>query len=213
MREVRGIWVPDGDIHMAEQVMNPGNPLVAGRGTYQRNKYLAAIKHVEGWKHAVDVGANVGLWSRLMVMDFAAVTAIEPIAEHRACFELNVKGARLLPVAVGSEPGQLCIRVPSEHVMSAYVADDGESVDVVTLDSLNLGAIDFLKIDIEGYEYEALVGGEQTIRSARPVIIVEQKPGHAERYGRGQWDAVALLEQWGMREVAILAGDHIMVWH
>lgn len=212
MREIRGIWLPDGDVHLAEQVMNPGNPLVDGKGTYQRNKYLAAMKFVQGRKHAVDVGANVGLWSRLMVKDFEVVTAIEPVAEHLACFEKNVKGARVLPVAVGDKAISVRICVPSEHVMSAYVADQGELVSVVTLDSLELGAIDFLKIDIEGYEYEALVGGEDTIRNARPVIIIEQKPGHAERYGRGQWDAVGLLKDWGMQEVLVLAGDHIMVW-
>lgn len=212
MKQVRGIWLPDGDVHLAEQVMNPVNPVVAGKGTYQRNKYLAALEYVKGRKHAVDVGANVGLWSRLMVMDFENVTAIEPIAEHRDCFARNVEGARMIPVAVGDKPGQLHIRVPDEHVMSAYVADDGEAVEVVTLDSLGLGAVDFLKIDIEGYEYDCLVGGEQTIRSAQPVIILEQKPGHAERYGRGQWDAVGLLKDWGMKEVRVINGDHVVIW-
>lgn len=210
MRQVRGIWLPDGDVHMADQVS--ANPVFAGKGTYQRNKYLAAMAYVDGRRHAVDVGANVGLWSRLMVMDFDRVTAIEPIAEHRACFVRNVVGARLLPYAVASAPGKLRICVPSEHVMSAYVADEGEEVDVVTLDGLKLGLVDFLKIDIEGYEYEAIAGGEATIKSARPVIILEQKPGHAERYGRGQWDAVRLLESWGMRERDVINGDHVMTW-
>lgn len=212
MKQVRGIWLPDGDVHLAEQVMLPGNPVIDGKGTYQRNKYMAALAHVRERRHAVDIGANIGLWSRLMVMDFDSVTAIEPIAEHRACFVRNVDGAELLPVAVGNKPGQLHIRIPADHVMSAHVADDGEAVDVVTIDSLDLPPVDFLKIDIEGYEYEALAGGEHTIRGDRPVIIVEQKPGHAERYGRGQWDAVTLLKDWGMREVCVLAGDHIMVW-
>lgn len=212
MKQVRGIWLPDGDVHLAEQVMLPGNPLIAGKGTYQSNKYLAALPYVNGRKHAVDVGANVGLWSRLMVMDFEKVTAIEPIKEHRDCFVKNVDGADLLPVAVADKPGKLHIQIPSDHVMSAYIAEDGEEVDVVTLDSLDLGAVDFLKIDIEGYEYECLVGGEQTIRDTRPVIIIEQKPGHAERYGRGQWDAVSLLKDWGMKEVRVINGDHIMVW-
>jgi FkbM family methyltransferase len=212
MKQVRGIWLPDGDVHLADQIMHPNNVVVAGKGTYQCSKYLAALEYVKGRRHAVDVGANVGLWSRLMVMDFESVTAIEPVHEHRECFALNVDGAKMLPVAVADQPGQLHIRIPSTHVMSAYIAEDGEAVDVVTLDSLELGSVDFLKIDIEGYEYPCIVGGEQTIRSARPVIILEQKPGHAERYGRGRWDAVRLLEDWGMKEMKVINGDHIMVY-
>ncbi|RWD13572.1 MAG: FkbM family methyltransferase, partial [Mesorhizobium sp.] len=44
------------------------------------------------------------------------------------------------------------------------------------LDSFGLAGIDFLKIDVEGFEKPILEGGEQTIRRERPVIIIEQKP-------------------------------------
>lgn len=212
MKQVRGIWLPDADEHLAEQILNPANPVIEGKGTYQRNKYLAALEHVGLRGHAVDIGANVGLWSRLMVMDFGQVTAIEPVAAHRDCFDLNVSGARMLPVAVGDKAGMLHIEVSPEHMMSAFVADQGEAVAVVTLDSLELWPVDLIKIDIEGYEYQCLVGGEQTIRAWRPVVILEQKPGHAERYGRGQWDAVELLKSWGMKEARVINGDHVMVW-
>lgn len=211
MKKVRGIWLPSSDEHLAHEIALPINPLVGGKGTYQMNKYRAAHALCGSVRHAVDVGANVGLWSRLMVMDFERVTAIEPIAKHRACFERNVSGAALLPVALGSQPGTARISVPPAHVASAYVSDEGEAVDVVTLDSLDLDEVDFLKIDIEGFEYEAIVGGEWTIRDSRPVIVIEQKPGNAERYGRGQWDAVNLLKQWGFREAHVIGGDHIMV--
>lgn len=212
MRQVLGIWLPDGDVHLAEQILNPGNPIFKGKGTYQRNKYIAAMDYVRGFSHAVDVGANVGLWSRLMVMDFDKVTAIEPVKEHRACFVKNVEGAELIPLGVGARQGRVRICIPSDHVMSAYIADEGELVDIVPLDDLDLGAIDFLKIDIEGYEYQCIIGGEKIIRNSRPVIILEQKPGHAERYGHGQWDAVNLLKDWGMVEKQVINGDHVMVW-
>ena len=83
---------------------------------------------------------------------------------------------------------------------------------MATLDSLSLGAVDLLKIDVEGYEYEVLLGAEKLVRRLRPVVVVEQKPGNAERYGRGQWDAVQLLRRWGMRDARVIGGDHVMVW-
>lgn len=212
MKQVCGIWLPDSEEHLVTEITREQNPFIQGKATYQLNKYMAALEHTIGRNHAMDVGANVGLWSRVMVRNFAFVTALEPIAEHRACFDRNVVGADLLPYAVGSEPGHICINVPAANVGSAHVSPDGEWVEVITLDSLRIGPVDFIKIDIEGFEYEAIVGGEQLIRTSRPTMIVEQKRDNAERYGRGQWDAVSLLKDWGMREVKVIGGDHVMVF-
>jgi len=47
-----------------------------------------------------------------------------------------------------------------------------ESVELISLDSLLLPAADYLKYDVEGAEYEALVGSKQTILSYRPYILI-----------------------------------------
>lgn len=214
MKRVEGIWLPESDVHLAREIALPVNPRIGGKGTYQFNKYRAALEHVSGRFHAVDIGANVGLWSRVMVRDFLRVTAIEPVAEHVACFRRNVNGlrVRLIQAALGDECKPAFVDVPGDHIASAHMADAGEPVDMVTLDSLGLGHIDFLKIDVEGYELNAIRGGEKTIRNYRPVIIVEQKPDNAERYGLGQWDALELLKSWGMVEKKVIGGDHILTW-
>jgi hypothetical protein len=43
----------------------------------------------------------------------------------------------------------------------------------MTLDSLGLTDVSFMKIDIEGYEYYALLGAVDTITACRPVILYE----------------------------------------
>jgi hypothetical protein len=48
-----------------------------------------------------------------------------------------------------------------------------ESVDVITLDSLNLSNISMIKIDVENHENEVLRGGKQTILNNKPIIFVE----------------------------------------
>lgn len=212
MKLVRGIWLPESDEHLAAEIARPINPLVDGKGTYQLNKYRAALKHVRRRGHALDVGANVGLWSRVMERDFVIVTAIEPLATHCACFRRNVERALLIPTAVGNETGTVRIATPAPHMASSHVADKGEEVVIVPLDSLGLGRVDFIKIDVEGFELEAVRGGEELIRRRRPVMVVEQKEGNAERYGFGQRDAVELLEAWGMVEAGCIGGDHIMVF-
>ena len=44
----------------------------------------------------------------------------------------------------------------------------------MTLDELNLPRVDFIKIDIEGMEMEALSGARDTINKYHPVLLIEK---------------------------------------
>ena len=49
----------------------------------------------------------------------------------------------------------------------------GTAVEIKTIDSLWLDRLDFVKLDVEGYECAALAGGLETIQTHRPYIWVE----------------------------------------
>jgi hypothetical protein len=49
----------------------------------------------------------------------------------------------------------------------------GTSVDIITIDSLNLDACRLIKIDVEGMETEVIAGGTKTIKRLRPILYVE----------------------------------------
>ena len=50
---------------------------------------------------------------------------------------------------------------------------EGEPVEAITIDFLDLPGCDFLKIDVEGMELQVLQGAEETIRKYQPVIYAE----------------------------------------
>ncbi len=58
---------------------------------------------------------------------------------------------------------------------------DGESVEMVTLDSFNLDNVSFIKIDVEGHEIEVLKGARATLERNKPVMVIEV-------YGRSDKD-------------------------
>ena len=49
----------------------------------------------------------------------------------------------------------------------------GETVPLITLDSLDLPACHFLKVDVEGMEVEVLKGSGQLIETHRPIMYLE----------------------------------------
>ena len=64
-------------------------------------------------------------------------------------------------------------------------------VKTKTLDSFNLSGIDFIKIDVEGYELHVLSGGRETIAKNKP------KP-HIEIWNSNLRSAPIFLVRWGI---------------
>jgi FkbM family methyltransferase len=218
-KQIRGIWLPEAEEHLIPHIER--GPDFAGAGTYQLWKLQAAFPYIKNFRHAVDIGAHVGLWSRILARCFARLTAFEPIEEHRACFNKNVRPGQgceieLHSFALADTEGVLRFAISPDSTGSTHVKqeDNGAAPEVVarTLDSFALAPIDFLKIDCEGYEYFILQGAETTVRRDRPCIVVEQKPGKGSMYGIEDTEAVTLLQAWGAELKFEIAGDFCLVW-
>lgn len=218
-KQVRGIWLPETEEHLVPIIKR--GPEFAGAGTYQLRKFQRTFPYIKNFRHAVDIGAHVGLWSRVLARCFTRLTAFEPMEHHRDCFKENVRSGQgceieLYPVALSSseETLRFSITPESSGLTYAKVADDGVGPQFVarTLDSFDLPPVDFLKIDCEGYEYFILKGAERTVRRDRPCVIVEQKPGKGSMYGLDDQEAVKLLQSWGAELKFEMAGDFCLVW-
>jgi FkbM family methyltransferase len=212
MIEHQGVFLPDGETHLVDWMTRAGE-LVDGRGTYQIEKLRAAIAFCKTRRAAVDVGAHCGLWSMQLVKEFEFVLAFEPVEAHRECFRRNVteQNVILYPVALGAENGaRISIHTAPTSSGDSWVSGPGD-IQMRTLDSMDLSGIDFLKIDCEGYELNVLRGAVATIREWSPVICVEQKPGHGQRFGFAETAAVDFLLGLGYRTRRVMAGDYIMV--
>lgn len=236
VKQVLGAWLPDREDYLVQDIRV--SPQYAGGPSIQLKKYLAAIPHVRQFRHAVDIGANVGLWTRVMAAAdaslgapscFDRVTCFEPNPECHESFWLNNEGEdplawhgsqqhrksriTLHKVALGNEPGMITLNTKLRSTGFTTVDAAGDLVvEQRTLDSFELTEVDFIKIDVEGWEHNVVKGGVETIRRCKPVMIVEQKPNNAEMHGLKQFGAVKLLRKWGAREVANVSGDVIMVW-
>jgi len=135
---------------------------------------------------AVEVGANIGAHTLALagiVGPQGRVLAFEPqrIVFQMLCANLAVNGIEHVDAhwaAVGSAPGRITVpRLAGTQRTNfgglAVGGGQGDEVSLLTLDSLELPACDFLKIDVEGMERDVILGTRQTIRRLRPTISVE----------------------------------------
>lgn len=220
MKQVDGIWLPDDDEHFAEHLAK--GPKYEGAGSYQMKKIEAALRVADRRGLAIDVGAHVGLWSRVLARNFQYVMAFEPVPHLARCFVKNLAGRQnvtLLENAVGSESGKLLIKYVAGNSGNSRVCCPGDDLmqlhinaRAVTLDELRFESVDLIKIDVEGWELRVVEGARHLITRCRPVIVVEQKPGNAERYGVEQRAAVDLLQSWGASILWEKAGDVCLGW-
>jgi FkbM family methyltransferase len=156
-------------------------------GTFQANLLEVAgflRSHIDLGDHPVivDVGANVGQFAAAALFSWpmASLRCFEPDPETFAQLERNLgerPDVELRCAAIGSSNGTHTFYRHQLSVMSSLRADlvaggerrDEFPVDVVTLDNAcrAIRAIDLLKIDVEGFELEALRGAEEVLQRSR----------------------------------------------
>ena len=225
----QGVYLPDGEKHLLEWMSNPkGGEIVDGRGTYQIKKFREAMKWVKNFRTALDIGAHCGLWTMQIAKQFKAVHSFEPVAAHRECFEANLFGdSPVLPAeiilhacAIGEKPGSVSMKTAptssgdtmvAGHTMLSHVEGDG-LIPLERIDDFKFIDVDFMKLDLEGYELFALRGAIETLKKFHPCVIVEQKPGHAQNFGLRETEAVDYLQGLGAKLRKEISGDFILSW-
>jgi FkbM family methyltransferase len=136
---------------------------------------------------ALDVGANIGahtLYFAQAVGRQGKVLAFEPqrFLFQTLCANMalnSLTNVYCYQLAVGEAPGWVRLPVINYEQEGNFggvsVARDevGETVPVMTLDSLGLSQCRLIKVDVEGMERSVLAGARQTIERTRPILYVE----------------------------------------
>ncbi len=205
-------------------VINPLDSIVSfplKRGNYWESflhKYFNQYSNKE--MNCLDIGANIGTHIVILGGLFKNVYAFEPQKDVFEILSLNIKENNLKNITaynfgLGNIEKKANMWFIDKNKSNNFgrvgiIEDDenkkekGESINIKTLDSLNLKNIAFIKIDVEGYEYNALLGGIKTIKKYKPTIIFEQHDSNSPLF--------KFLEELGykIRRISIL-NDYIAI--
>jgi len=162
-----------------------------GKSQYPEIHYLKQI--VKPGSHCIDIGANLGYYSYFMSKYAGAsgkVYSIEPIPLFGEIWKKNVartgfNNIELLPYALGAEEKKVTMGMPVidgtvHHGMTKIIDSNSQcektfEVQMQVPDTLfqNLPKIDFVKIDIEGYEHVAFANMKNLLKRDKPLIQSE----------------------------------------
>ena len=156
-------------------------------GEISRGEIIFLCQLIRPGMTVVEVGANIGLltvpFARL-VAPGGKVIAFEPqrIVYQMLCGNLAlnaITNAFAHNSAIGCGPGSITVP-PVDYTkpgnfggVSLRGRKEGETVPLLTIDSLSLDRCDFMKIDVEGMELDVLQGAAHTLERFRPRLYVE----------------------------------------
>lgn len=140
---------------------------------------------------ALDIGANRALYTTKLRTLVRRVHAFEPVPELAARLRAAFPDVTVHAIALSDQAGEVRLRLPDGNTSWATIEPGNtlekargrlREVDVRTarLDDLELEAIGFIKIDVEGHELAVIAGARATLQRDRPVLLVELEERHTE---------------------------------
>ena len=200
------MWIPSTDTYFRRLLESSGDKFDYGH-------LEKSVAYCKSRRVAVDGGAHVGTWSKHLSTMFDVVVAFEPSRDNYSCLLRNISDANIDNVitvnsALGESSYRATVKQDFENSGATYLDRAVGDAFVTSLDEYKIIDLDYLKLDIEGFEPFALSGAEHVIKRFRPVILIEQKQETA-RYGLSYLMAGSLLESWGFRLVARYNKDYV----
>ncbi len=204
---------PDVDVRWGKHRRKSIRLFEKGRGPKPED-LEEALTHVTKWTVAVDGGANVVAYTRILMERFEVIHAFEPAPDTYAALARNVEewggsgqvhtsqvalSDRLERVSLGTERGR---RSPSRRVIGAV------DIPTIRIDDLELPDLAFFKLDVEGYEARALRGAKQTLLRFQPLVMFEDKPEKSAHFGDPR-EAHEYLESLGAKPIACIGPKQI----
>jgi FkbM family methyltransferase len=163
-------------------------PYIVRNGCWEPDEGSLLKKLVLPGSTFVDVGANVGYFSRLVasVCSPARIVAFEPHPDLVDVLALNVWGlnptVEVVPAALGDSNGTVVLASSPHNLGDTRVSSGGDApavmlAAVTRMDDVIDGRVDVVKIDVQGYEPEVLRGMQRIIReNPKLAMIVEFWP-------------------------------------
>lgn len=160
----------------------------------------------------LDLGSHIGVWSMIFASEGWSVVAVEPDPDNNECMKkalrLNNADAVLVEAAVSSGSGKAMLYCSGNgsYILSDTSEEQIETAEVRTIKIAELTSepycqnrqIDFIKMSIQGSEYDAMNGAEDFLKKMKyPPVYSEVSEFALSRYGHTAKGFFKLMDELG----------------
>lgn len=156
----------------------------------------------------VQAGGNCGLIIRPFVDIFKTIYTFEPEPLNFYCLGLNLPYTNVVKIQSCLGNNHQLVKMDNSFINNScgafFVSNIKEEANIpmFKIDDLNLDQCDLILLDIEGYEQNALLGGEYTIKKFKPILCLEFYEPWMQRYSSSSHSILTLLYEWGYKQIS-----------
>lgn len=162
---------------------------------YQQRYRYYVYQNIPRKRTMIDIGANIGIFAKPSAELFERVVCFEPVLKNFEVLERNLENynnvelynvgiSNQLQTAKFSMKTLKCGQSQQVNEFSTDPEYENFECKLVTLDQYNFDNVDWIKIDVEGFEDAVLEGSRETIRRNRPWLLLED---NGKREQHQQW--------------------------
>ncbi len=210
------VWLADEDIAIYTSADNYIEWTILSTGTYEDEINKLIKISLKPGDVALDIGGNIGLQSIRMsksVGEKGTVFAFEPLTHLQEKFSKNIKlnkagNIKLFPYALSNVESEADFHINkgnwnqgSFNISNRQEGTEIQHVIIKVADEIPsikaLNSLDLVKIDVEGFEYQVLLGLKQTISKHKPRIIFEYDANYWQANGQSISECFGFLSGLG----------------
>jgi FkbM family methyltransferase len=162
---------------------------------YQQRYRYYVYHNIPRKRTMIDIGANIGIFAKPSAEQFERVICFEPVLKNFEVLEKNLENytnVELYNQGISDQPQRAkfsmqTLKCGQSRQVQEFSSDpeyENFECELVTLDQYQFDGVDWIKIDVEGFEDAVLEGSRDTIQRNRPWLLLEDN-GNRSRHQ--QW--------------------------
>ena len=151
---------------------------------YQNRYRWYVYNNIPRKRVMIDIGANIGIFARPSAERFEHVICFEPVLKNFEVLQKNLENysnVELYNLGLSDKDQTATFELQTlkcghTKQVAKFVPNpefEKHTGELTTLDRFNFESVDWIKIDVEGFENAVLDGSRDTIQRNRPWLLIE----------------------------------------